>query len=228
MAKKKQSKQTKQDENLENVQEALSASGQWIEKNQNVIEWCLLIVLLVVCGFIALNTYVWKPKAAVAQDETAKAVVYFSQSQWEQALNGDDNECLGFAEIADKYNHYQAGKLAALYAGICNYKLGNYEDAAAYLKKFDADDLNIDPAAHVLLGDAYVQIDELDKAEKAYRHAIESENELIAPLALKKLGIVYLEQDKKKDAKRVFESIRDDYSQSAEAQDIDKYIANVE
>ena len=220
--------QKKQDENLENVQEALSASGQWIEKNQNALTWCITVIVVIVCGFIALNTYVWKPKAAEAQDETAKAVVYFSQNQWEQALNGDENDCIGFAEIADKYSHYQAGKLAALYAGICNYKLGNYEDAADYLKEFEADDLNIDPAAHVLLGDAYVQLDELDKAVKAYNHAIESENELIAPLALKKLGIVYLEKGDKKAAKNAFEKISEDYSLSAEAQDIDKYIAAAE
>lgn len=220
--------QTKQDENLENVQEALSASGQWIEKNQNALTWAVTIIVLIVCGIIAMNNYVWKPKAAAAQDETAKAVVYFSQNQWEQALNGDENDCIGFAEIADKYSHYQAGELAALYAGICNYKLGNYEDAAAYLKKFSADDLNIDPAAHVLLGDAYVQLDELDKAVKAYSHAIASENELIAPLALKKQGIVFLEQGDKKAAKKAFEQIRDNYAQSAEAQDIDKYIAVAE
>ena len=220
--------QKKQDENLENVQEALSASGQWIEKNQNALTWCITVIVVIVCGFIALNTYVWKPKAAEAQDETAKAVVYFSQNQWEQALNGDENDCIGFAEIADKYSHYQAGKLAALYAGICNYKLGNYEDAADYLKEFEADDLNIDPAAHVLLGDAYVQLDELDKAVKAYNHAIESENELIAPLALKKLGIVYLEKGDKKAAKNAFEKISEYYSLSAEAQDIDKYIAAAE
>ena len=220
--------QNKQDENLENVQEALSASGQWIEKNQNAITWCVTIIVLVVCGIIALNNYVWKPKAAAAQDETAKAVVYFNQSMWEQALNGDENDCIGFAEFADKYSHYQAGELAALYAGICNYKLGNYEDAAEYLKKFSADDLNIDPAAHVLLGDAFVQQDELDKAIKAYDHAIASKNELIAPLALKKQGIVYLEKGDKKAAKKAFEQIRDNYAQSAEAQDIEKYIAVAE
>ena len=220
--------QNKQDENLENVQEALSASGQWIEKNQNALTWCVIAIIAVVCGFIALNNYVWKPKAAAAQDETAKAVVYFSQNQWEQALNGDENDCIGFAEIADKYGRYQSGKLAALYAGICNYKLGNYEDAAAYLNKFEADDMNIDPAAHVLLGDAYVQLDELNKAVKAYNHAIVSGNELIAPLALKKQGIVYLELGDKKAAKKAFEQIRDNYAQSAEAQDIDKYIANAE
>jgi len=225
MAKKNQNVQ---DENLENVQEALSASGQWIEKNQNLLEWLVVGIIVVVCGCIAINNYVIKPKAAEAQNETAKAVVYFSHGQWEQALNGDDADCLGFQEIADKYRRYQAGELAALYAGICNYKLGNYEEAADDLKRFDADDLNIDPAAKVLLGDAYVQLDELGKAAKAYEQASASENELIAPIALKKLGFVRMEQGDNKAAKKAFEQIKNDYFQSAEAQDIDKYIAGLE
>ena len=222
MAKKNQQVQ---DENLENVQEALSASGKWIEQNQNMLTWCLTGILLVVCAIIALNNYVWKPKAAEAQNETGKAVVYFQQNNWEQALNGDDNDCIGFQAIADEYSHYQAGKLAALYAGICNYKLGDYEEAAKNLKKFSADDLNIDPAAKLLLGDAYVQLDELAKAAAAYEQVADTKNEVIAPIALKKLGFVKMEQGDNKAAKKAFEQIKDNYPMSAEAQDIDKYIS---
>ncbi|MBR3647208.1 MAG: tetratricopeptide repeat protein [Paludibacteraceae bacterium] len=222
MAKKNQQVQ---DENLENVQEALSASGKWIEQNQNMLTWCLTGILLVVCAIILLNNYVWKPKAAEAQNETGKAVVYFQQNNWEQALNGDDNDCIGFQAIADEYSHYQAGKLAALYAGICNYKLGDYEEAAKNLKKFSADDLNIDPAAKLLLGDAYVQLDELAKAVAAYEQVADTKNEVIAPIALKKLGFVKMEQGDNKAAKKAFEQIKDNYPMSAEAQDIDKYIS---
>jgi len=222
MAKKNQQVQ---DENLENVQEALSASGKWIEQNQNMLTWCLTGILLVVCAIIALNNLLWKPKAAEAQNETGKAVVYFQQNNWEQALNGDDNDCIGFQAIADEYSHYQAGKLAALYAGICNYKLGDYEEAAKNLKKFSADDLNIDPAAKLLLGDAYVQLDELAKAVAAYEQVADTKNEVIAPIALKKLGFVKMEQGDNKAAKKAFEQIKDNYPMSAEAQDIDKYIS---
>ena len=80
----------------------------------------------------------------------------------------------------------------------------------------------------MLLGDAYVQLDELDKAIKAYEHVATANNDLISPMALKKQGIVYLEKGDKKAAKKVFEKIRDNYAQSAEAQDIEKYIATAE
>ena len=138
MAKKKQ---TVEDQNLENVQEALNTTSVWIEKNQNKLTWAVTIIVAIVVGVLALNTYVIKPKAVEVSNENAKAVTYFMQGDWEKALNGDDAECLGFQAIADEYKCYQGGKLAALYAGICYYQMEQYEDAAAYLSKFSANDL---------------------------------------------------------------------------------------
>lgn len=225
MAKKKQ---TVEDQNLENVQEALNTTSVWIEKNQNKLTWAVTIIVALVVGALALNAYVIKPKAVEASNENAKAVTYFMQGNWEKALNGDDAECIGFQAIADEYKCYQGGKLAALYAGVCYYQLGQYEDAAAYLKKFSADDLTIEPAALQLLGDAYVQMEDYAKAVKAFESAAKSGNQLIAPMSLKKAGFVYLEMGNKTAAKKAFETIKADYPASAEAQDIDKYIAVAE
>ena len=175
-----------------------------------------------------MNTYVIKPKAVEVSNENAKAVTYFMQGDWEKALNGDDAECLGFQAIADEYKCYQGGKLAALYAGVCYYQLGQYEDATAYLSKFSADDLTIEPAALQLLGDAYVQMDDYAKAAKAFESAAKSGNDIIAPMSLKKAGLVYLELGNKAAAKKAFETIKSDYPASTEAQDIEKYIAIAE
>lgn len=225
MAKKKV---TKEDQNLENVQEALNTTSAWIEKNQNKLTWAVTIIVAVVVGVLALNTYVIKPKAVEVSNENAKAVTYFMQGDWEKALNGDDAECIGFQAIADEYKMYQGGKLAALYAGVCYYQLGQYEDAAAYLSKFSAKDLTIEPAALQLLGDAYVQMEEYDKAAKAFEVAANSGNDLIAPMSLMKAGKVYLELGNKAAAKKAFETVKAQYPTSAEAQDADKYIAIAE
>lgn len=214
----------KEDEQLENVGEALSTTGQWIEDNSNLLTWIITGVVVVVLGIIALNNYVFKPKALEANNENAKAVVYFQNGDFEKALNGDEAECIGFEEIANNYKLYQPGKLAALYAGICYYQLGDYEQAAKYLKRFKAKDVNIAPAASQLLGDAYVELGEYGKAVRAFEAAAASENDLIAPMSLKKAGLVYLEMGDKRSAKHAFEQIKRDYATSQEASDIDKYI----
>ncbi len=221
-------KQTVEDQNLENVQEALNTTSAWIEKNQNKLTWAITIIALAVTGVLALNTYVIKPKAVEVSNENAKAEVYFTAGEWEKALNGDDADCLGFLAIADEYKFFQGGKLAALYAGVCYYQLGQYENAATYLSKFSADDLTIEPAALQLLGDAYVQLEEYGKAVKAFEAAAKSGNDLIAPMSLKKAGFVYLELGKKSEAKKAFETILAKYPSSTEAQDIEKYIAIAE
>ena len=215
----------KEDEQLENVGEALSTTGQWIEDNSNLLTWIVTGIVVVVLGILAINYYVIKPKAVEASNENAKAVVYFQAGDFDKALNGDEAECIGFEAIANDYSMYKPGKLAALYAGICYYQLGDYEQAANYLKRFKAKDVNIAPAAQQLLGDAYVELEEYGKAVRAFEAAAASGNELIAPMSLKKAGLVYLEMGDKRSAKHVFEQIKQNYATSQEAADIDKYIA---
>jgi len=218
----------KEEEQLENVGEALSTTSQWVEEHQMLLSSIVLAIVIIVVGFMAVKNYVIAPKKVEASNENAKAVVYFMQGNWDTALNGDDAECIGFEAIAEKYALYQQGELAHLYAGICYYQKGEYEEAAKHLKKFSADDVMIDPATKQLLGDAYVQMEEYNKAVNAYAGAAQSGNELIAPMSLKKAGLVYLEMGNKKAARKAFEKIKDLYPQSQEAQDIEKFIALAE
>ena len=217
----------KEEQNLENVQEALNTTSAWIEANQNKLTWAITAIVVVVLAVIAVNTYVLKPKAQEANNENAKAVVYFTQGNYELALNGDDAECIGFEAIANDYKCSKAGKLAALYAGVCYYQLGDYAAAAEYLSKFNAKDLNVEPAALQLLGDAYVNMEEYGKAAKAFAAAAKSGNDLIAPMSLKKLGFVQMELGNNVAALKAFETIENEYPASLEAQDIEKYIAIV-
>ena len=226
MAKKKE-EFAKQDEQLQEVGEALSGAGKWIEENANLISWVILGIIVVAAAIFAVNQYMVKPNKLEASNENAKAVVYFMAGDYDKALNGDDAECIGFEAIADEYSNQQ-GELAALYAGICYFEKGEYEEAAKLLKKFDADDLNIAPAASQLLGDAYVEIGEYGKAAKAFEAAAASGNDIIAPMSLKKAGIVYLHEGKNAQALKAFKAIKANYPASNEAQDIDKYIAVAE
>lgn len=227
MAKKKE-EFVKQDEQLQEVNEALTGAGKWIEENASLLSWIVAGIAAVVIGVIAINQYIIKPKAMEASNENAKAVVYFMNGDFDKALLGDDAECIGFEAIADEYSLYQQGKLAALYAGICYYEKGEFEDAAKYLKKFSADDLTIEPAARQLLGDAYVELGEYGKAAKAFESAARTGNDIIAPMSLEKAGLVYLHEGQNAKAKKCFERIKADFPASQEAQDIDKYIAIAE
>ena len=219
-------KNEKKEDGLENVQEALTTSGSWIIKHQNVITWVITGILAVVLIIMAVHNYYLKPKSAEADNEIGRAVVYFTAHDYETALNGND-DCIGFESIANDYSLTKGGKLAALYAGLCYYNMEDYENAVKYLKKFNSKDLNVGPAAKEKLGDAYVALGEMNAAVKSFEAAAASKNDIIAPISLKKAGLVYLELGNTKAARKSFETLKENYPNSQEAQDIDKYIANI-
>ena len=144
------------------------------------------------------------------------------------ALEGDNNVCIGFEAVADQYGITKAGKLANYYAGICHYKLGNYEEAISYLKKFNNKDKNLSLAAKQLLGDAYIASGDLNQAVQCYKKVAKEGNSIISPMSLKKLGLVYEKLGENLKAIEAYKALLNDYPQSMEASDIEKYIARLE
>ncbi|MBQ7210359.1 MAG: tetratricopeptide repeat protein [Paludibacteraceae bacterium] len=218
MAKKTQ----KQDEQLENVQEALSTSGKWIEDNQNLISWVILGILVVAVGIWLINAYVIKPKRVAADNENAIAMTYFMQKDYEVALSGND-ECMGFAAIADKYSN-KGGELARFCAGECCYHLGRYDEAIEYLKSYKTKDLNYAAASKQLLGDAYVQIDDTENAIKCFAQVGEMGHDILSPKSLLKEAVVYESLEQHDKALKVYQTIIEKYPNSEEANTASLYV----
>jgi tetratricopeptide (TPR) repeat protein len=214
-----------EDQNLENVQEALNTTTMWIEKNRKKLLIALSAVVVVVLAVLGYMQFVVKPTVENINNDNYLATLYFMQGDFEKALNGDSVDCVGFKQVADEYGRYQGGKLAALYTGICYSNMEQYENATEYLARFEAGDVNIEPAALQFLGDTYVRLGDYDKAIQSFEKAAKSENDVIAPMSLKKAGIVYLELKDNASALKAFEAIKNDYPTSDEAKDIEKFIS---
>ena len=212
---KKSTKQ--QDEQLENVQEALSTSGRWIEEHQNLITWVILGILAVALCIWLFRAYVVEPKKEQASNENAVAMNYFLQQDFATALNGNDDDCIGFAAIADKYSNKE-GKLAQYCAGVCSYQLGNYEEAIDYLKSYSTTEKSYAAASKQLLGDAYVQVDQLDKAAQCFEQVGAMKHEVLSPMSLLKAANVYEELGNKEAAHKAYKAIADNYPNSEAAQ----------
>ncbi|MFV0471253.1 MAG: tetratricopeptide repeat protein [Paludibacteraceae bacterium] len=213
---------------LESVGQALSKSEQFIEKNQKQIIITLGAVLVVVLGVIAFNHFYLKPRVETAANEIYKAQTYFAVDSFKVALEGDGSaDMIGFKEIAADYGMTPSGKLAKAYTGICYFKLGKYQEAIKYLTQYEGKDEYFKTSIIGLTGDAYAQMGDADKAVDHYKKAVGMKNDL-APVYLKKAGILYETKGKSSEALKMFQQIKNDYPTSTQAGDIDKYIARVD
>ena len=156
-------KTNKIDDQFQQVEETLTKTEQFIENNQKN----LLRIVAIVVGIIALvfgvqNLYL-KPLEKEANIEMYMAEMYFQKDSFNLALNGD-GQYLGFLDIADEYGLTNAGNLANYYAGLCFLHTAQYEDAIEYLSDFSSEDIIFSALALGGIGDAYLELENNDKA----------------------------------------------------------------
>jgi len=218
----KKQKETTTD-SFENVEHALSTTEQFIEDNQKMLSIIALVLILVVGGYWGLKKLYFLPLEQEAENSIYAAQNYFEKDSFNLALNGDGNS-LGFLDIIDEYSSTKPGNLASYYTGICYLHLGDYEQAIDYLSSFSADDNLITATANGAIGDANLELGNKEEAVSYYKKAIEVDNEIIAPAYLMKLGLLYEDMGNKEEAVKAYSKIKDNYKNSAEARQIDKYI----
>ena len=208
------------DERLENVESALSKTELWIEEHQKLIYGIIAAVIIlagIIWGLKALND----KKNANASKEIFTAQKYFEKESYDAAL--------GFTEVYDAYSSTKTGKLAAYYAGISYMKLGKYEEAIDYLKKFNGKDEILAPMALGAIGDCYMELDDMNSAVSYYEKAAnKAKNEFTGPMFLTKAAMTHEIMGNYAAALKCYKTLKADYPLSNEAFEVGKNIANME
>ena len=212
--------------------ETLSKSEDFILKYKNLLICGIVAVLVIVAGY-----YTWKHFAtesfqkastamAKAQEYYSNAVVSDDADLFNKALNGDSINA-GFVTIASDYSG-KAANLANLYAGICYARLGNMEEAANYIKKFDGDDEMVAPAAIGALGNVQAALGQLDEAVSTLKKAAsKANNAALSPQFLVQAGEILESQGKKDEALKLYEQVKADYPEYTRYNSLDNYIERV-
>ncbi len=220
MAKEKKETQIQE---FENVQNALSKSEAFVEKNKTVLLGGLIAVILVIGAVLFYRNQVLLPKQQEAREAIFRAEQYFVKDSFQLALNGDGAD-LGFLAIIDEYGMTDVANLAKAYAGVCYKMLGEYDNAVSYLEDFSANDMSLSPALKGAIGDCYLEMGENNKAISFFQKAVDSNNDVIAPTYLYRIGLLYYSMGEYKKAVSAFDEIKNKYASSQFAMDIDKYI----
>lgn len=224
MAKKK----AQQTDNLQGLESALTKTEQFIEENHKPITYIIGALVLVVIIYLAFTRFYLHSREKEAQSQIFMAENYFEMDSFNLAINGDGNY-LGFLDIIDDYGMTKSANLAKYYTGISYLHLGQYEEALDYLAKFKTKDLLLAPIAEGAKGDIKLEMGNPDEAVKHYLKAYKlNDNELTTPLYMMKAANLLESAEKYNDALVLYKEIKEKYPNSAEGQNIDKYIARVE
>lgn len=236
---------TKEEENQLDVQdsttaevfttldESASKTEAWVSTNQNYILGLIGVVAVAVLGYLAYNQFVQKPKEASAANEMYYPQQYFDQalnsttakdSLYTLALNGAEGK-YGFLDIIDEYPGTKAANLSNYSAGMAYLSMQKYQEAIDHLEDFKSDDDILGALGKGGIGDAFMQLGQPNDALGYYEAAIaHSDNNYTTPRFLYKAGVAALELNENSKALKFFQRIRDEFSSSDQANNIDTFI----
>lgn len=218
------------------LDETASKTEAFVEKNQKYIFIIIGLVAAVVLGTLGYKEYIAKPKQLNAMNDMFQAQKYFDQavngvakdSLFNLALNGGEGK-YGMLDIIKEYSGTPSANLANYYAGTAYLKLKDYKNAVEHLSNFKSDDEILAALAKGNIGDAFVQLNQKEDALSYYEQAAEMrDNEYTTPMYLHKAGAIALELGQADKALKYFKRIKDDYSTSTEATNIDVFIGKAQ
>lgn len=213
-------------ENVEAVVEAVSKTEKFFNENGKILGISAAAVVVAAAVIFCINKFVYQPAQAEAQGQMALAEANFRAGDFELALNGDGNT-LGFAQILDEYGA-KAGKAAPFYAGVCELQLGNWDLALEYLQAYKGNDEILKARALACMGDAYVGLEEYAKALGCFEKAAAVVDNMFAAGYLLKAGVVAEKLGQNEKALAFYTQIKDQYPDSMEGYDVDKYIGRLQ
>lgn len=212
--------------NQQNIEAKVSATDQFLKENKKTIWGVIIAVVVIGLAILGFYKFIHQPKCAEAMQAAYIAEQNFQAGEYELALNGDGN-VLGFAQVAEEYGK-KAGESIYMAAGICELQLGNYESAISYLKKYAGKDDILAAKALACEGDAYVGLEDYKAAVACFEKAAAKGDNVFTASYLLKAGVAYEALGDKAAALKCYETIKDQYAQTIEGYDIDKYITRAQ
>ena len=210
---------------LVDVQEVYSKTERYIEENKKSLGVILVAIVLVIGGYFAWDRMYVRPLEDEAKTAMFMAEKYFEKDSLNKAINGDGNY-KGFKYIIEEYGVTKSANLAHYYLGICYLNQGKFQEAIDNLKEFDSDDEILGPVATGAIGDANMELGKKEEAVNFYlKAAKQDDTKFTTPLYLMKAAMAYEEQNDFKNAVKIYEQIKSNYSETTEGREVERYLS---
>ena len=221
-------------ENIENkeavvdVQQTMDKAELFFDKNKKTIGYFTGAVIAVVTLVLAYNMWYIPEQNKEAQTQIFVAQSLFEKDSFNLALKGGNyngTTFTGLEEVSETYASTPTGKVAKYMVGVSYLQLGKFNEAIESLEGFSSDDILLTSIATGAIGDAKMELNQIDEAIKYYEKAADiNTNNFTTPIYLKKAALAYESKSQFADALKLYERIQKEFSKTTEARDIEKYI----
>ena len=228
MAKRKQSDIEEEViyEEVEETEEVDDLSDDFYSRNKNLINGVVGGIVLIVGGLLLYNWYN-KQQNNDANRDMYQAVYYYEADSFGKALNGD-GQYLGFLDIIQEYSGTKAADVANYYTGVIYLSADSPQVSLGveFLEQVSTSDNMLAMAKNNALAWAYEDLGDPAKAADYFERAasIPDENEYTTPLMLRHAARNYEAAGRVDKALELYQKIKEDYPNSAESADVEKYI----
>jgi tetratricopeptide (TPR) repeat protein len=218
-------KKEPKEEVIVDIEEVYSKTERFIEDYKKQITYVVGGILVIVAGYFGYIHLYLNPLEEDAKGEMFRAEQYFENDSLDKAINGD-GVALGFIDIVDLYGGTKSANLAHYYLGISYLKQGLFEEAIDELDDFSTSEVMLGSIALGAKGDAYMELGETDKAISLYLEAAHvNPNNFTSPIYLLKAGKALEFIQEYEDALSAYNEIKEEFPESTEGREIEKYIA---
>lgn len=207
------------------VKEQLTSTENFIDGNRRILIIGGAVIVVAILAVLGYQKFVAEPHAQQANDEYWNAFYDWQNDDTTGVAKTGTDQYLGFEDIASQYDGTPAGDISTYALATMAMEEGDFEGALGYLDQCEFEDVMLGSVVLGLKGDCQVELGDYETAASLFEEAANREsNNFTSPMFLKKAGLTFEELGNKEKAVELYQRIKDEFHESKEAMDIDKYI----
>lgn len=206
-----------------------SKSLEYFELYRNQILIGAAAVAVIIAAIIYFGNQAQTTEIEAAE-ALAKASRLYQAGNYESAIQSSNiTGAPSLAEVADKYSGTEAGEIARIYLANSYYYTGDYDKALENYEDYSGSNQLYKAAALAGIAACYEAKGEIEKAADYYKDAAFTyENNASNSQYLLNAAVNYLKIKEYDEAESLLNNLKENYAASAEAQEADKYLAEIE
>ncbi len=221
-------KQVKEELEQDILLDTFSKAQMLYDQNKSTIIGVAIAVIIAIGGSIGYYYYSTAQEAE-AQQLMADATQAYLNQDYETALTGSEADfTVGFEQIINNYSITDAANLAHYYAAVCEYNLGNPQEALSYINEYEIPEgiMGVGPISFngVILTD----IGNHAEAAEIYVKAAEWDvNDSTTPYNYLEAAKAFQDAGNTEKAREYAQKIVDEYSESQQATNAQKLLGTL-